>query len=179
MNKNGIGVIGLIFAIAVTAMVVGGGMYLYQQQKQIETLKDQQVLNSPVPASGQSDTVSAAPIATPTTEAGKKVVLGSITGTLGYPSEKLPSNMKVCAQNIDTIEEVCTSEKDGTMYSLDVPEGAYYVYANVPPDTYKAYYDEFVTCGLNASCPSHTKIKVDVKAGLVTKNINPQDWYNQ
>jgi len=44
---------------------------------------------------------------------------------------------------------------------------------------YKAYYSEFVTCGLSVDCASHEPIIVEVKSGQTTDGVNPQDWYNQ
>jgi len=48
-----------------------------------------------------------------------------------------------------------------------------------PGDDYKAYYSEFVTCGLSVNCPSHKPIPVAVKTGETVNDIDPQDWYKQ
>jgi hypothetical protein len=61
---------------------------------------------------------------------------------------------------------------------LELDPGSYYVYAQLPGDPYKAYYDEFVTCGLKFGCPSHKPIEVVVKAGVNLTAINPHDWYD-
>jgi hypothetical protein len=116
--------------------------------------------------------------------------VGVITGSLGYPSEGIPENMEVCAVEVGAMGAHCSNEhlKDvsftyGVGYRLTLPGGEYYVYAYLPnlPDatgqTYKAYYSEFVTCGMDVSCTSHEPIKVTVKQGEVTQNVDPQDWY--
>jgi hypothetical protein len=112
---------------------------------------------------------------------------GTLTGSLSYPSEGIPKSMKVCALNLTTSQEYCTSEqikggKDeflyGIGYKLEVPPGEYHVYAFLTgqPEV-KAYYSEFVTCGLKYDCPSHQPIKVTVKGGQITKKVDPGDWY--
>lgn len=112
--------------------------------------------------------------------------MATIQGSLSYPSEIIPEDMEVCAQDIDNSEIYCEFEKlesdrfdYGVGYRLQVPGGHYYVYAYIPerPEQ-KAYYNEFVECGLSANCPSHEKIVVEVESGELVTGINPQDWYN-
>ncbi|KKS29712.1 MAG: hypothetical protein UV83_C0001G0325 [candidate division WWE3 bacterium GW2011_GWE2_43_18] len=115
---------------------------------------------------------------------------GVITGSLGYPSEFIPENMEVCAVEVQGQGAHCSNNhlKDkaftyGVGYRLTLPAGEYYVYAYVPnqPDAtgqiYKAYYSEFVTCGMDVSCSNHEPVKVTVRQGEVTANVDPQDWY--
>lgn len=109
---------------------------------------------------------------------------GKLTGTVSYPSEFIPDGLKVCAESSVSAQEYCTSNiyqdsssQTGFAYELEVPEGGYYVYAIVPGDTYKAYYSEFVTCGMEVGCPSHTPILVTVRAGEMVEDIDPGDWY--
>jgi len=121
----------------------------------------------------------------PTTSPPQKLQkLGNISGSLSYPSEGIPDNLKVCAENADTKETLCTSEHlesvqfdYGKGYNIEVSPGSYTVYAQIPGDTYKAYYSDFVSCGLTADCPSHEPIVVKVEAGKAQLGINPQDWY--
>lgn len=115
----------------------------------------------------------------------KEIRFGTIEGSLSYPSDFIPPDMKVCAENIITKELHCIDEhiKDskytyGEGYKIEVPVGDYYVYATISRWVdYKAYYSEFVTCGLEVGCPSHDPIKVSVKIGQAIENIDPQDWY--
>lgn len=109
---------------------------------------------------------------------------GTIEGSLSYPSEGIPNDMQVCAENITTYESFCTSEKIadakytyGKGYMLKAPPGNYYIYAKLPNQEYKAYYNAFVACGLLASCKDHTPIAVSVSANTTTSKIDPQDWY--
>jgi hypothetical protein len=109
---------------------------------------------------------------------------GIIEGSMSFPGEGIPSYIQVCAENQTTKEILCTSKQIqdpqytyGIGYQLEVPAGNYYVYSLDPNKNYKAYYTEFVTCGLSVDCPSHTLILVPVKAGETVTGIDPQDWY--
>ncbi len=108
---------------------------------------------------------------------------GKIQGKLSYPSEGVPIDMVICAQRKDTSQNFCTNDHiitpdQPTTYQLEVPAGSYEVYAYVESSPQvKAYYSEFVTCGLLASCPSHKRIEVAVQGGATLNNIDPGDWY--
>jgi len=108
---------------------------------------------------------------------------GTISGYLIYPSSFIPPELGVCAQKISDLQNVvCTPQikdqkfKNGVGYQLELDPGEYYVYSYL--DDQKAYYTEFVTCGLQYSCPSHAKIPVLVTAGSVQDDILPHDWYD-
>lgn len=111
-----------------------------------------------------------------------------IEGSLGFPSTYIPENMEICA--VDTTDDqniLCTKDHVvdkkytyGIGYKLELPAGSYNVYATVTSwQGYKAYYSDFVTCGLKSSCPSHSPIEVKVEGGKTTSNIDPIDWYKQ
>ena len=118
---------------------------------------------------------------------------GVIEGSLSYPSEFIPPDMTICAENLATKKLSCTNKhlkakkyqyKVG--YKLEVPPGDYQVYAYLPdparygasyPKDYRAYYSEFVKCGMSVDCPSHAPIAVRVKSGETISGIDPQDWY--
>lgn len=115
--------------------------------------------------------------------------LGIIEGSLGYPSSGIPQ-MKICAVNINTQEEVCTTEhiedekyQYSKGYIIEVPPGEYNVYASLISSlgsldpSYRAYYSEFVVCGLAIWCPSHEPIVVFVESGKKYSDIDPIDWY--
>lgn len=116
-------------------------------------------------------------------------LLGTITGSISYPSEFIPEKLTVCAENVYNRGVFCTQDKIkdssyeyGVGYKLNLPEGSYYVYAYLPNEdldkvAYKAYYSEFVLCGLEYSCQSHDPVLIDVKAGSVVSDVDPQDWY--
>lgn len=122
----------------------------------------------------------------------QKAGKGFIEGSLGYPSEGIPE-MNICAENVSTKVLTCTSKKInnrkytyGEGYRLEVPTGTYYVFATLLPAgaggsafaNYKAYYSEFVTCGIDANCPSHAPVKVVVHVNQTVPQIDPIDWYN-
>lgn len=117
---------------------------------------------------------------------------GVIEGSLSYPSEFIPE-MKICAEIPKSGEKICTTDQiksgrfaNGVGYRLEVPAGTYQVYATLSDakkigadsfENYRAYYSEFVTCGLSYGCPSHVPINVAVKAGETVSKIDPTDWY--
>lgn len=111
--------------------------------------------------------------------------VGTITGSLSFPSEEIPEDMVVCAYNIYTKEDICTEDHIsndkftyGVGYELEVYPGTYEIYAYLPHDPdRKAYFNEFVVCGLLASCPSHEVIQITVEAGEIVDEVDPQDWY--
>lgn len=118
---------------------------------------------------------------------------GIITGALSYPSDFDFPRMIVCAEAVDSRRIHCTDKRitnrrsGKVTYKLRVPTGDYYVFATIVNDDdpaedyrgYKAYYSEFVKCGLSVDCPSHKPIKVTVRAGRTLTGIDPGDWYVQ
>ena len=65
-------------------------------------------------------------------------------------------------------------------FSLPVPAGRYHVYASTDEKPgYKAFYSDYVTCGLQRSCLSHKTIVVEVAAGETVRGVDPADWYRE
>lgn len=116
---------------------------------------------------------------------------GAITGSLSYPTDAGLPRMIVCAEAVNSVTIHCTDKRihnrrsGKVTYKLAVPAGTYYVFATVVNGEplgegfqgYKAYYSDFVICGLSINCPSHTPIKVTVRAGQTLTGIDPGDWY--
>ncbi len=118
---------------------------------------------------------------------------GKISGSLGFPSEMIPA-MGVCAESPDSEDLYCTYEmlerEDytyGVGYEINVPPGEYQVFSHLVEENKenpgytneeKAYYSQFVTCGLLFECPSHKPIKVKVESREHVSRIDPIDWYN-
>ncbi len=118
---------------------------------------------------------------------------GVIEGSLSYPSEYIPDDMTICAENLATKKIYATNKhlmakkyqyKVG--FKLTVPPGDYHVFAQLPDPgrhgaeyakDYRAYYSEFVKCGMSVNCKSHAPITVKVKSGETVRGIDPQDWY--
>lgn len=133
------------------------------------------------------------PSNTPDPGAASNPASGTITGTLSYPSDHIPREIHICAEGVESGKISCTNEhitqagKDArTTYRLEVEPGRYYVYSILPESAdfepssgvdYRAYFSEFVTCGSQASCPSHEPIVVEVPAGKTVDGIDPNDWY--
>lgn len=116
---------------------------------------------------------------------------GTIQGTLIYPSDVLPSQ-KICAENVANRNEYCTqTREEQTSYTLQVPLGIYHIFALECSEYYgekvfcqdryldeRAYYNEYVKCGLTARCRcTNRPISVTVKPGEIVKGVNPHDWY--
>lgn len=118
---------------------------------------------------------------------------GVIEGSLSYPSDFIPPDVTICAENLGTKKIYCTNKhlkakkyQYQVGYKLTAPPGDYHVYAYLPdpakygatfPKDYRAYYSEFVKCGMSIDCPSHAPIVVKVKSGETVSGIDPQDWY--
>ena len=118
---------------------------------------------------------------------------GVIEGSLSYPSEFIPPDMTICAENLATKKLYCTHKhlkakkhQYQVGYKLTVPPGDYHVFAHLPDPAkygagyskdYRAYYSEFVKCGMTENCSSHAPIVVKIKSGETISNIDPQDWY--
>jgi hypothetical protein len=116
--------------------------------------------------------------------------MGTITGALSYPSDFDFPRMIVCAETVNASSIHCTDKRvvnrrtGKITYKLTVPAGSYYVFATIVNGEavesyrgYKAYYSDFVKCGLSINCPSHAPIKVTLRAGQTVSGIDPGDWY--
>ncbi len=102
--------------------------------------------------------------------------LGSISGTLSFPSEMIPS-MTVVAWSL---------QNPGQYYYVITGGGAFYQISNLPVGGYQvvAYaaglaggYTPAVPCGLSVDCTDHGLATVQVTADQVTGGVDPQDWY--
>jgi len=106
---------------------------------------------------------------------------GSVSGRLGYPSEMVPP-LRIVAFNILTGEYYWQNTVLNQMnYRFEaLPVGTYHVLAYLidnPTRTFYAAYSNFVTCGYLESCTDHSLVSVEVKAGMETTNVDPNDWY--
>ena len=118
--------------------------------------------------------------AVPPTPAG---TTGSISGTLNYPSESIPS-LYVTAYLAGTQDYKYVITNAGqASYQIDgLAPGTYHVVAYTAggagfPVGLAGGYTQAVPCGLAATCTDHTLIDVPVAVGQAVTGINPGDWY--
>lgn len=123
-------------------------------------------------------------------ENGEKTGLGLIQGAiLPFVTSQngLRQYQMVCAELVDNSnKQYCVSVSAiQKKYSLNLPEGDYYVFATVlnnPEYTEKAYYTEFVVCSNseeNKTCSEklrENKVVVKVQADKTVENVDPVDW---
>ena len=114
----------------------------------------------------------------------QSTTLGTISGSLGYPSNAIPP-LRVCAIAVSAPSASrCTRTKENQAF-YRIPglrPGSYHVVAYVLPGTWgdpslAGGYTQMVICGLKRGCDDHTLIPVEVKAGRLARGINPDDWY--
>jgi hypothetical protein len=183
----------LMTLFLVGALATAGFFYWQHTQEQAnreQLMTEVTELNSKIEQLQASPTPMPSPIPTPipspSPSPSPDITPGTITGKLSYPSEMSPKQ-RICAVNQTTQIETCTENYQGMTYKLLVPAATYQVYATLAPTPEngdaalktKAYYSEFVTCGLKYGCPSHKPIDIVVKAGETVQNIDPGDWYAQ
>lgn len=128
----------------------------------------------------------ASEVVDPILEETEVVEMGEISGPLSYPSEMIPSSLEVCAINLADQIEYCTQnhisaesfQPAGLGFNLEVPAGEYHVFARLAhqPDE-RAFFSEFVLCGMSVDCQSHNPVVVNVFPGITTPDVRPHDWY--
>jgi hypothetical protein len=111
-----------------------------------------------------------------------KQPVGSISGSLSYPSEGIPP-LRIVAIKVGSDEYMATEVINNNTYKLvGLPEGKYHILAyrvsseGVDPGLVGGY-SQFVLCGQTADCTDHSLVDVDVTGGADIPNINPMDWY--
>jgi hypothetical protein len=106
------------------------------------------------------------------------MLTGTITGTLGYPSEYIPAmNVVAFNQNTTYWYYVVTQENDSTYSITGLPPGPYKVVAYVTGGGLAGGYSESVECGLSVNCTDHSLIVVNVTAGGTVTGVDPTDFY--
>jgi hypothetical protein len=130
-------------------------------------------------------TVAASPTTNPadsTTPMSSFPQMGTISGSLNYPSDFIPAQRVVAFElTLNQVNYVDTVAGQNS-YTIDVPVGTYHVVAyplaaSGVPTGLSAGYTQAVPCGLSVSCTDHSLITVTVTAGNTSSNVNPEDWY--
>ena len=120
---------------------------------------------------------------------------GRITGKLTYPSDGIPADLVLCVTVTSLYAEptYCSSDRAAKLtaakiafklnyraasYSVSLPAASYYIYAKTGEmQSVKAYYNEFIKCGMSVECTSKTPIVVKVKAGQTRSGITVGDFW--
>ncbi|MDA1079518.1 MAG: hypothetical protein O2840_02405 [bacterium] len=175
----------IIFVSIVLLLFVLTGLYIRSSETEKAQLRSQvsDANQAAVQPPGEEEAIIPDETASAAAMPGKK--LGTLEGSLSFPSSGIPDTLEVCAENTASLEEICSGEilkgddyAYGFGYKLEVPPGEYTVYARLPNDPYRAYYSDFVICGSTADCPSHKPVVISVEANITYANVDPQDWYD-
>jgi hypothetical protein len=133
-------------------------------------------------ADATSTALAGADPSTPTPTLVPAREMGTIIGTLSYPSEGIPP-LRVVAFEANTGEYsyVDTATNQST-YTIDLPVGTYNVVAysiggDGFPTGLSGGYSQAVPCGLSVDCTDHSLIDVSVTVGATASGVDPGDWY--
>ena len=126
---------------------------------------------------------------------------GKITGKLTYPSDYIPPKMILCVEkSIGSMNVFCSNDTasrlrrakikfylnhNAASYQIRLPAGKYFIFATFPDgkaptgdmEGVKAYYNEFVKCGMSVECKSKKPIALVVRSGRSVRGITVGDWY--
>lgn len=117
---------------------------------------------------------------------------GTVLGNIMYPSSGIPTKIKVFAEDTTsgktyeatvTFSDPANDVSATATYTVSIPKGSYYIYGTLAGfndqngTPWKAYYNQFVICGMAASCKDTTKVAVNVTAAKTVENITIGDWY--
>ena len=175
-----------VITILILAVLGAGGYYGYQKyySSKSGTIPDQYHYSQPnMPAKEAPKLVTTTEKTATTTAATSDK--GTIEGAFSYPSEGIPQGMKACAENQSDKKQYCTDgvipqTQGAVTFKIEAPPGEYKVFATVPAmPNYRAYYDEFVRCGIKVECTDYTPIVIELAAGATVGDIQPWDWYYQ
>jgi hypothetical protein len=115
---------------------------------------------------------------------GKAVIEGSII----YPSSAIPADMVLHAENLEgevqsfkLMKKAKANEFVNELeFKIRLKPNKYYLYLTSDYEEvkgYKAYYTEFVKCGMKKECKSHKPILFNLERWDRINNIKLGDWY--
>lgn len=124
-----------------------------------------------------AETEAAAPLVPSPTFTPVPPAAGVISGSLSYPSERIPP-LRIVAFTVgsDVYQYILTLENQST-YTFELPAGTYNIVAYLVDGSYAGGYSQAVPCGLAAECADHSLINVVVEGGATVSGIDPGDWY--
>lgn len=185
-KKKGINMWVVLLLIILIALLGGGAYFLAKTQ-----LSGQPVAQMPTPIPVVKKNVTplpSTPIASPTATITGTEAVGSVSGTLCYPSSGVPAGT-IYAKNLTTGKEMTQAYKgtaagESTAYTMSLPVGMYHMkFVPTQNSTTIGYYTEYSTCVNSPSEPNCTGTKtrailpVTVTADQVTPKINLCDYY--
>jgi hypothetical protein len=110
--------------------------------------------------------------------------LGTIEGSITFPSDFIPDGFTVVVEDVATGKEYMTGQviydskyRFGVGFVIKVPPGNYYVYAFEPAIDFKAYYDVFVQSDFEID--SEEKIVVTVGEGQHVDDVFVGNWWRE
>lgn len=110
--------------------------------------------------------------------------LGTIEGSITFPSDFIPDGFTVVVEDVATGQEYRTDQviydskyRFGVGFVIKVPAGNYYVYAFEPGIDFKAYYDEFMQSDFEID--SYEKIVVSIADGQHVDDVLVGNWWRE
>jgi Tol biopolymer transport system component len=122
--------------------------------------------SAPAPATHTPETVS---------------TLGTVTGSVCYPSEAIPAMTAYFEDQVSSqVSQLAIAENQDN-YSIELDPGEYLAFAYRESQSIKTggMYSQAVACGLSVDCSDHTPLVFTVQAGETTSGVDICDWYAQ
>jgi hypothetical protein len=121
---------------------------------------------------------------------------GQISGKLTFPGDGIPRDLVLCViSKVSPAETTyCSNTKTSTLtaaritfkvdrrkaaYQVALPAGPYLIFAKTSEMSgHRAFYNDFVKCGMEYTCKSTKPVTVVVRTGQTTKGITVGDFWN-
>lgn len=181
-----------LFLVGILCFSVGAGSLfawvsyseMQRENAQLKTQLEETVTQpETIPSAPDSKKAVVEISPTPTSQNDEKSAVaqvGSITGTLGYPSQGIPplEVFAIKASDHSVYFKTVTKTNQQTFTIDDITPGTYVVVAYpVDTDSLAGGYTKAVACGLSVECTDHSLVLVEVTAGGTQSNIEVKDWY--
>lgn len=119
---------------------------------------------------------------------------GQITGKLVYPGDGIPRDLVLCITSSEPETTLCSNFKASTLtaarmvfkidrrkatYQVTLPPGNYHIFAKTGEmPGHRAFYNEYVKCGMEYTCRSKKPIILAVRNGKIIKGVSVGDFWN-